>query len=80
MRTLRITLIFAVLVLVLWLVVGSLYDAVKPITGYMNPEDAPRDPVLTLIPIACGMLVAPFTLRLNRWIERRMRDEKKKKI
>lgn len=77
MRTLRITLIFAALALGLSFVVNTLYSAFKPIG--LAQGIPPSDPVLTLIPIACGLVAAPFTLRLNRWVERRMQDEKKKK-
>jgi hypothetical protein len=78
MRTLRITLIFAVLALGLSFVVNTLYTAFKPIG--LAQGIPPTDPIVTLIPIACGLVAAPFTLRINRWIEQRMRDEKKKKI
>ena len=73
MRTLRITLIFAVLALGLSFVVSILYSALKPTSSILDVGVATNDPIPTLIPIACGLLVAPITLRLNRWVERRMR-------
>jgi hypothetical protein len=72
MRTLRITLIFAVLALGLAFVVSLLYGALKPTSSILDVGVTANDPIPLLIPIACGLLVAPFTLRINRWIERRM--------
>jgi hypothetical protein len=73
-RTLRITLIFAVLALGLSFVLTLLYAALKPTSSVLDVGVGvtANDPIPTLIPIACGLLVAPFTLRINRWIERRM--------
>lgn len=73
MRTLRITLIFAVLALGLAFIVTALYTALKPVSIITADAGLPdSDPIPTLIPIACGLLVAPLTLRANRWLERRM--------
>ena len=73
MRTLRITLIFVVLALGLSFVVNVFYDALKPTSSILEVGVTTSDPIRMLIPIACGLLVAPFTLRINRWIERRMK-------
>ena len=72
MRTLRIMLIFAALALSLAFAVDLLYSALKPSSSVLDAGASASDPIRVLIPIACGMLVAPFTLRINRWIERRM--------
>ena len=75
MRTLRITVIFSVLALGLSFLVGTLYDALKPTSSILEVGVSTNDPIRILIPIACGLLVAPFTLRINRWIERRMKTK-----
>ena len=72
MRTLRITIIFAALALGLSFLVTLLYSAMKPTSSMLEAGITQSDPVLGLIPIACGLLVAPITLRLNRWVERRL--------
>ncbi len=68
MRTLRITAIFAALALELSLAATLLYSALKPASSVLEMGSTPSDPILTLIPIACGLIVAPITLRLNRCV------------
>jgi hypothetical protein len=79
MKTLRITVIFLVLALGLTMIVSALYGAFKPGGPIQDPTMRPTDYVQTLIPIACGLIVAPITLRLNRWVERRMNATEKGK-
>jgi hypothetical protein len=56
MRTLRITLIFAVLALGSAFIVTALYTALKPVSIINADAGLPsNDPIPTLIPIACGL-------------------------